>query len=378
MADDDDVFTKLPLDVVFQILAKLPTKSLLQLRRVSKSFNPLILQPHFLKLHLTADADADHRLHVIYYESTDYTKAYFSFHAEKSFSSCKILETPFKSVHGYLRIVGSDRGVVCLFDTNYFTFVGTVILWNPFIGKFKILPCPQEVNCFRSNVSHMAVGFGFDHINFDFKVVKILYSCDNEHEFMPKALICSVKSGSWRSSGLVVPCFMSKNWASSVFVNGVVHWLAYKQPRIDGQPNCIMGFDVVEEAFKLMEVPQNLGPNSKELRLCSWIDEKSVALFVGYHENMGEAWDLWLMNDYGNVESWTRNRTIVLEQVFYPLKIVNGGDILAAIGDEKLVSIDVENEEVRDLEVCGLPLSFYAASYMPSLAMIDIGEQLLE
>ncbi|XP_057778644.1 F-box/kelch-repeat protein At3g06240-like [Salvia miltiorrhiza] len=375
---DDHVLAKLPLDVVFQILTKLPTKSLLQLRSVSKSFNPLILHPHFLKLHL-ANAAAAHRRHVIYYESTDYIKAYFSFHVEATgFPLCKILETPFKSVHGYLRIVGSDRGVLCLFDTNYFTFVGTVILWNPFIGKFKILPCPNELSCFRSNVSHIAVGFGFDCVNFDFKVVKILYSCDNDHEFMPIALIFSVKSGFWRSSGLVVPCYMPKYWCSSVFVNGVVHWLAYKQLRPNGPPNCIMGFDVVGEVFNSIEIPPNLGPDLKELRLCSWVDDKSVALFVGYRENVGEAWDLWVMNEYGQVGSWTRNRTIVLEQLFFPLKIVNGGDVLAAIGDEKLVAIDVENEEVKDLEVCGLPLSFYAATYTPTLALLDIGEQILD
>lgn len=272
--------------------------------------------------------------------------------------------------------MGSDRGVLCLFDTNYFTFVGTVILWNPFIGKFKILPCPNELNSFRSTVSHMAVGFGFDHVNFDFKVVKILYSFDYEHKFLPEALIYGVKSGSWRRSGHVVPCFMTNSWSSSVFVNGVVHWLAHKQSRVHGNPNCIMGFDVVEEVFELMELPQNLGPNAKELRLCPWIDETTIVLFIGYHENVGEAWDLWLMNEYGNVRSWTRNRTIVLEQVFFPLKIVNDGDILAAIGDEKLVSIDVERGEVKDLEVCGLPLSFHAASYTPSLAMLDTEKQL--
>lgn len=221
----------------------------------------------------------------------------------------------------------------------------------------------------------MCIGFGFDRLNLDFKVVKILYSCDN----VPKALIFSVKSGSWRSIGVVVPCFMPKNWSSSVLLNGVVHWLAYKNhPRVDGPPNCIMGFDLVEEVFELIELPPNLGPNLKEVRLCSWLDEKTVALFVSFRENVGEAWDLWVMNDYGKVESWTKNRTIVLEQLFFPLKIINGGDVLATIGDEKLVSIDVEKEEVKDLEVCGLPLSFYADTYLPSLAMLDYGEQLLD
>ncbi|XP_073026734.1 F-box only protein 8-like isoform X2 [Primulina eburnea] len=320
MKESDDLYVKLPQDVIFQILFKLPTRTLLNLRCVSKSFVSLISHPYFLRLRLSCATAASH--HLLYYESSDYTKIYFSFHDSQTFTLCQKLETPFKSVNGYLRLVGSSRGVVCLFDTNYFNFVGTVILWNPFIGKYKILPCLQGFRCFKSSFSHMAVGFGFDHTNFDFKVVKILYGYDNnEHELRSEALVYGVKTGSWRNIGQVVPCFMPKNWCSNAFVHGVVHWMAYKRPQFDGHLNCIMGFDVVEEIFTLMELPQNLGPNCKELRLSPLVNEKSLSLFVSHRENM---------------------------------------------------------EEVMDLAVCGLPLSFYAADYDPSLALIDIGQQLTE
>ncbi|PIN26515.1 hypothetical protein CDL12_00718 [Handroanthus impetiginosus] len=379
---NNEVYCKLPQDAILEILTKLPTKTLLQLRCVSKSFTPLISHPDFIKLHLScttgAGAGAPYPYHLIYYESTDYQKAYFSFHVDKSFSPCKILETPFKSINGYLRLVGSSRGIVCLFDTSYFSYVGTVILWNPFIGKFKILPSLQGLNCLRDDISHIAVGFGFDHRNFDFKVVKILYGCTNEREVPPEAFIYEVKIGTWRRLGSVVPCFMPRwPWSGSVFVNGIMHWLAYKRQLFSGPPTCIMALDLVNEVSKLMELPQNLGPNPKELRLSPLVDEKSVALFVSYHENVGKTWDMWLMNDYGEVESWTRKYIVVLEHVFFPLKIVNDGQTLAAISDEKLVLIDVEKEEVQDLEVCGLPLSFDMAGYTPSLALLDIGDRLV-
>ncbi|XP_073313832.1 F-box/kelch-repeat protein At3g06240-like [Primulina huaijiensis] len=377
MKESDDLYVKLPQDVIFQILFKLPTRTLLNLRCVSKSFVSLISHPYFLRLRLSCATAASH--HLLYYESSDYTKIYFSFHDSQTFSLCQKLETPFKSVNGYLRLVGSSRGVVCLFDTNYFNFVGTVILWNPFIGKYKILPCVQGFRCFKSSFSHMAVGFGFDQTNLDFKVVKILYGYDdNEHELRSEALVYGVKTGSWRNIGQVVPCFMPKNWCSNAFVHGVVHWMAYRRPQFDGHLNCIMGFDVVEDIFTLMELPQNLGPNCKELRLSPLVNEKSLSLFVSHRENMGESWDVWLMNDYGNVDSWTLKYVIVLEQVFVPIKIVNDGEILAAISDELLVLMNVETQEVMDLAVCGLPLSFYAADYDPSLALIDIGQLLTE
>ncbi|KAK6158857.1 hypothetical protein DH2020_006171 [Rehmannia glutinosa] len=235
----------------------------------------------------------------------------------------------------------------------------------------------EELSCVGTNYSHMAIGFGFDQRTGDFRVVNFLYDFHNEHDFLPKAFVYDVKIGSWRSIGQVVPCYMPKNWYSSVFVNGVVHWLAYKRPKFNGQPNCIMGFDVVEEVFKLMELPQNLefGSNVNEMRLCPSVDEKSVSLFI----NVGEIWDLWLMKDYGKVESWARIYTIVLEQDFIPLKIVNGGEILAAVSaQKKLVLIDVEKDETKDLKVCGLPSSFYTGGYLPSLALLDNGKQLME
>ncbi|KAG8391927.1 hypothetical protein BUALT_Bualt01G0237800 [Buddleja alternifolia] len=212
----------------------------------------------------------------------------------------------------------------------------------------------------------------------DFKVVEILYDCDRDSDLMPRAFVYALKIGSWRSIDLVVPCYMPKNWSSSVFVNGIVHWLAYKRPEFNSLPNCIMGFDVVEEGFKLIELPPNLGTNCRELRLSPLVDEKSLALFVSYRENVGETWEVWLMNDYGKIESWSRKYVVVLEQVFIPLKIVNCGEILAAISDEKLVLIDVEKEEIKDLAICGLPLSFYTAGYIPSLALLDVGDQLVQ
>lgn len=161
-------------------------------------------------------------------------------------------------------------------------------------------------------------------------------------------------------------------------MNGVVHWLAYKKPLFyNVQPDCIMGFDLSEEGFTLMELPRNIRPNCKEIRISHSVDEKSVALFVCYYVAMGETWDLWLMNDYGKVESWMMKYTIVLEVAFYPLKIVNRGEVLAAVTDERLVLIDVEKDEVKDLGVCGLPPSFDAASYAPSLALLDVGEKLM-
>ncbi|KAL2468893.1 F-box/kelch-repeat protein [Forsythia ovata] len=380
MRDSHDIFSSLPQDVIFQILLKLPTKSLLLVRCVSKSFASLISHHHFLKLVAysaatgSCDGGTGDPRHLLYYESTDYTKQYISFHGATGFSLCKRLEAPFKSVHGYLRLVGSSSGLICFFDTNYFTYIGTVILWNPLIRKFQILPDTHRFHRFTAKFSHTAVGFGFDHKIFDFKVVQILHDWDYECESGRQALVYGIKNESWRKIEVVVPCFMLKNWSSNVFVNGAVHWLAYTRTTADGRPNCIMAFNISEEVFKVMQLPQDLELNFRESRLSPSVDEKSLAMFISYSNNAGERWDMWLMNEYGKVESWTRKYSIVQNHMV-PLKFVNNGEDLLAMSNENLVLIDLEKEETKNLEVSGLPLSFYTAGFVPSLALLDDGQR---
>lgn len=289
---------------------------------------------------------------------------------------CKRLEVPFESFHGYLRLVGSSNGLICLFDTNYFTYIGTVILWNPSIRKFKILPDAHWFHRFTTEFSHMAVGFGFDYISFDFKVVQILYDRDYESERGRQALVYQIKNESWRKIEVAVPCFMHNNWSSNVLVNEAVHWLAYTRLTADGHPNCIMAFSISEEVFKVMELPRDLELNFRELRLSPSVDEKSVALFVSYSDNAGERWDMWLMNDYGKVESWMKKYSIVQNHMV-PLKFLNNGEDLLEMRGENLVLLDLEKEETKNLKVSGLPLSFNTAGFVPSLALLGDGHEVV-
>ncbi|KAL2468052.1 F-box/kelch-repeat protein-like [Forsythia ovata] len=107
-----------------------------------------------------------------------------------------------------------------------------------------------------------------------------------------------------------------------------------------------------------------------ESRLSPSVDEKSLALFINYFDNAGERWDMWLMNEYGNVESWTKKYIIVQNHTVL-LKFVNNGEDLLAMSNENLVLIDLEKEETKNHEVSSLPFSFNTASFVPSLALLD-------
>ncbi|XP_059634328.1 F-box protein At3g07870-like [Cornus florida] len=368
----------LPRDVMFDILSRVPIKSLLQFRCVAKSWPPLIAHPHFIKLHLArSTSDPTQGCHfLLYYESSDYTKDSYSLRCINTFDEHMNLEFPFKSVHGYIRIVGSSRGLICLFDTNYFTYIGRIILWNPVIRKSKFIPNSHLSHRFRDSFSHMVVGFGFVSKIDDYKVVQILY--DSDRLAIPDVLVYTMKSNFWRKVGAVAPCYIPKCWTNNVYVNGTVHWMAYKRPKEDGVCDSIMSFDMSDEVFWEMGMPNNLSLNYNKVHLAVSDSGESLALILYFESGLGDWWEIWFMNEYGVVESWTKQFIIEQAQISFPLCFLNNGELLFVLYNGKLVFYDPGDQQVKDLEIYGLPGSFRVVSYMTSLVLLDGGNEVLE
>ncbi|KAL2490223.1 F-box domain-containing protein [Abeliophyllum distichum] len=108
-------------------------------------------------------------------------------------------------------------------------------------------------------------------------------------------------------------------------------------------------------------VAANRGLNFRKSRLSRSVDEKSLTLFTSYSDNASDRWDVWLMNKLERWESWMKKYRIVRIHRSVPLKFVNNGEDLLEMNDENLVLVDIEKEEIKNLEVCGLPFSFYTA-----------------
>ncbi|CAL5383126.1 unnamed protein product [Camellia sinensis] len=370
-------FPNLPRDVLFDILSRLPIKTLIKFRLVSKNCLSLIQHPHFITLHQTRSiskpTSEDNHI-FIYYESIDYTKQFYSVCSSRDSDSLiehKRFEFPFKSFNGYVRIVGSSNGLVCLFDTNYFSCLGNLFLWNPIVGKFKKLP-DSHLSCrFRDTFSHMVVGFVFVYEINEFKVVEILY--DSDREAVPDVLVYSLEANSWRKVEAIAPCYMPNCWCSNVCVNGSVHWLALKRPGIGFLYDSIMSFDMSNEVFREIGLPDNRNGNFDRVDLCVSASGDSLSLF--YHFN--DRWEVWLMKDYGVVGFWMKQFDIAEPQVSVPLNFMSGGDVLLVMKSGKLALHDPENQQMKDVEICGLPSSFRVVTYASSLVLLNGREKFL-
>ena len=175
----------LPEEVVLQILCRLPVKSLIRFRCVSKIWNSLITTSAFIDSHLTQSLSlpsnsnklivsrGDFRTKVEYYEfiHDDNNDSDSSFHHFQNFE--------FPLSFSYFKLIVSVNGLFCLCEKEQ------IILWNPCIRKFITLP--------KTN-SAVINGFGFDARTNDYKVVSIA------PKPRPLVEVYSLKEGAWRKT----------------------------------------------------------------------------------------------------------------------------------------------------------------------------------
>ncbi|KAH0730676.1 hypothetical protein KY289_001864 [Solanum tuberosum] len=138
------------------------------------------------------------------------------------------LNFPFKYQQGYFKIVGSCNGIVCFYD-ELLGELRSLVLWIPFIHKFKSIPMPS----IKPQPPHMFVlGFGaYLPETDDYKLVRLVYHMNILFGYNGPldVEIYSINSGVWkRVVGVEIKhCMVEVMWSRD-FVNGVVHWIKYE------------------------------------------------------------------------------------------------------------------------------------------------------
>ncbi|KAI3800560.1 hypothetical protein L1987_28651 [Smallanthus sonchifolius] len=299
-------------------------------------------------LHLSSATAATDDHHIFtYYESTDYINHFNSIRSPLTFQETLKLQVPYNTLHGYLQIMGSNKGVICLFDTNFHSTLGAILLWNPSIQKLKFVYDHQNVH---EKFSHFALGFGFVSRTFEFKVVEIAYEHLHDSNIDNIVMVYSLSTNSWKKKkDMSAPCYLHEGWSSSVLVNGYVNWLALKKA-VSGDTNVIMAFDLDKERFRVFELPEITGPNGDVISICSYGEESlSLALCA-----FGEKWEVWVMADYGLTDSWKKVFVVSQPILKVPLLLLkNDDEVLIVTKNGRLVLFDRINNMQHDLETQG-------------------------
>ncbi|KAK9716060.1 hypothetical protein RND81_06G208900 [Saponaria officinalis] len=165
--------------IYFEILPKLPTKSLIRFKCVSKSFDSAISSPELIDLHFRHHhmSSSDHHLLILPGESR--INCYNLYHPLSLSTPTSTFTWSNSSV---ISVLGSSNGLLCVFvqNANMDHYDSHVCFLNPTTRMHR------DIHISYVDVRGFNIGFGFDPQTLDHKLV-IAYN-----PFYKKTLITRV------------------------------------------------------------------------------------------------------------------------------------------------------------------------------------------
>ncbi|KAE8734009.1 Pyridoxal phosphate phosphatase-related protein [Hibiscus syriacus] len=372
-------------DLIPDILCRFPVKTLLRFKCVAKTWRSLIDDPHFTKLHLQHSLrngtnvklfldnciECDDKAYAVDFDSLDNLVRFpRPFVAEI---------TKYRS-----RIIGSCNGLLAVYHRE-----SGIALWNPSTGKCRYLPPLDDdiANDHDALPGHhydknTVLGFGYDEISNDYKVVKMLRS-KTQNSF--KVMVYSLKADSWKRID-DCPYDFPTNYNDGAYVNNALHWVGDEIDEFH-RGQVIFALDLATE--KYYDVPE--GDRRIKNKECSGVfccehfgymnaGVLGGCLCVSRDYSNCPVRDyiyVWVMKEYGVKESWTKqlylSRDEWLTNIFHSRAVgysKNGDKVLIDDGCRQPAWFNLEDETGETLSIAGAPRFVSTVIYVESLVSV--------
>ena len=186
------------------------------------------------------------------------------------------------------------------------------------------------------------LGFAYHSQNNDYKILRIV-SYYEESALSTEAQVYTLSTDSWRRFVLLFG-FGSIDYTyrkPCLFFNGALHAIAYGEDH-----SYILCFDVNDETFQKIILPEE----DYDLYECSLVVFKG-SLAMNMIGCLGFDFDiyLWVMREYGVVDSWTKI-TVEFEEVERFFRCVDDGELLFW-NDSEVISYDPESPNANGLGI---------------------------
>ncbi|XP_004304886.1 PREDICTED: F-box/kelch-repeat protein At3g06240-like [Fragaria vesca subsp. vesca] len=285
-----------------------------------------------------------------------------------------------------LTIAGHCDGIICLK-----LFIGNVILCNPAMQEFKLIPksslvLPEDVELWPGYLEYGLryytdyLGFGYDPKSEDYKIIRMV-NYDKEY-YWSRAEVYTMKSNSWREIEILYDyerMHHIDSWPSflPIYFNGICYWRVISD-------DLILSFDMGSELFHEIPMPDLADGCKNRAQLAVW--KEFIALF-NFHDEIGvahQSYDMWVMMDdlgEGGKGSWTKYLTIgPLEGVQSPVIFWKSDQLLMVTNDGQIVVHNIGTKKLKHLPI-HLIRSLYsyhdqALVYVNSIASINGGNVL--
>ncbi|CAN1217677.1 F-box protein CPR1 [Linum perenne] len=287
----------IPQEVLANILIRLRVNDLVRCRRVSKQWLSIIDDPHFISRQLQRSISTNCNA-ALYLQDRDspilcWKRMYAS---DVSFFS-----TPIHYEPSQVSLMGSCHGLVCFSLSDH---PDDFVVLNPSTGERHTVSCSMVEK--RVGERLEAYGFGYDESSDDFKVVRILQTRVDSYSFSYRAEIYGVRSKglSWTIPLPYAGWRQYDRKSIGVFVGNSIHWCTMHYTSLDLFEYVIDAIDLVSNTYHELQLPDynfdetgfeslNVGIVATRLSLC------------GVHTE-GRKICVWVMEEYGNPESWNR------------------------------------------------------------------------
>ncbi|CAK7326475.1 unnamed protein product [Dovyalis caffra] len=353
----------IPGDIWFDVLARLPAKSLMRFKCVCKLWGSFIKDPFFIQLH-RSHSKSRHGNTVISYTDLCSSTQYFYFaNTEGNPDPCKgTLSMP-----EYRCISEIVNGLICLIGPH------NVSICNLSTHEIMTLPdaIPERENFSRE--CHACFLFGSDSLAQIFKVLRVrTVVTRNRYGYKSSRKTCDIfrlgvtsSRTSWKRIKAHPHRFPSRMrpasgeyrlHADSVCANGVIYWLQHAnwQGQFD-----IGAFDVSEEKFlSAIPVPED-GPSSHDVEYLLQIGGNLALVNQQPRSQSRSKIEMWLLEGYGQNKLWTKKEILLQQNHLWsrmlPIGNIHTGEILFIpehffSNSLKLTYYDQKTESYRENE----------------------------
>jgi F-box interacting protein len=357
----------LPEDLLMEILSRLPVKSLMRCKCVSKSWYALVTNPSFITKHLKISHNLNRGAAILRHGGgLDQLRLSTLSNETLEVSGDVDLSQWFQDEVTMVSMFGPCNGILCLSGTLWTTRGGyrdydRLVLWNPATRESRILPpFPRQGDL--DFVSYL--GFGFDPKTNDYKVVSILNFLFQYCEVQ----VYHLSTNSWRVlDSSPDPSYFIHPPRFSSYLNGVYYWSVRVLDYSYMGRRLLLSFDMSNEVFQEVLPPPPEGGCIEDIAVIN----DTVTLISPCGIESKEWVEIWVLNECGVERTWTKIFTIrQIPGVWNLLQIRGDGLVVVTDVDQCLVLYDPRTQEARNLQIYEAG-SAQLVSYTESLVLLN-------
>ncbi|KAI8552122.1 hypothetical protein RHMOL_Rhmol06G0240500 [Rhododendron molle] len=354
-------------DLTNEIVARLPVKSFLRCRSSCRAMRDLPHNPAFVHKHLQFSSQRNPNLiltDTICRDKGNIRNSLYFVQNEEAQDrySCHKFNLEIAEFQEF-RVMGSCNGLICLVHpTNRYA----ICICNPCTGEHIKIPRPVSMEDIPGNI---VVGFGVIPMTNKYKVLAIIDFREPSDFILLRQTVFVYTLGdtSWRFRDNTSVLGLGQS-ACKAFVNGALHWVSYSRQ--------IVSFNMDTEELDVIPRPQlELGSGSFSLRA---FQGKLLILNTSFPDRI----EIWIMNDYRVVESWTRIFTINEQQIGRKIRDVEivcfleDWEALMVYDHRALLRYNLRTASVSELSgIDGLPNRFDAVAHVGTLVSPLLGRE---